>query len=173
MCRKIIALFVKEVFEYIKSNIKKLVECLLIDIINESKDGQLRMYTSIVYTLLQVTQSVIDFRQCKNVIDEIIKLLNLATSQLGLGLPSFILQASQLLNGISETRALTKTIEALQEAGLPTGDNADGTPNLMNTMMDSLIKGMITEQQENGKTEIAFPPTPQFPKGFKLFGKSY
>lgn len=173
VCREIVAIFVEEVFKYIKANIKKLVECLLLDIISEAKNKQIRMYTAIVYTLLQFRQGFLDYRNCKSVIDEILKLLNLASSQFGFGLPSFALQACQFLEGVSQTRALANTIQQLQESGLPTGDNDDGSENLMNIMMDALIGGTFDEQSANSKTEIAFPPTPQFPKGFKLFGKSY
>jgi hypothetical protein len=131
------------------------------------------MYTAIVGALLQIGSALVDFRQCKSVIDEILKLLQLASAQFGFGLPSFILQGAKFLGGVSKTRSLAKTIQNLQESGLPTDDNADGSPNLMNQMMDSILQASIDEQAQNGKTEIAFPPTPQFPKGFKLYGKSY
>jgi hypothetical protein len=173
--RDVSVIFIEELFNYIKSNVKKLVECLLLDILSENKNKRIRMISSVLYILLQLGQSFVDFKNCKNVIDEILKLLNLANArQPGLfGLPSYVLQACQFLDGVSQTRALTKTIESLQKAGLPTGDNADGTPNLMNIMMDSLIGGIFDEQAENGKTEIAFPPFASFPNGFKLYGKSY
>jgi len=173
VCRKIVALFIKELFGYIKSNIKKLVENIILDIVKESKDKQFAMYTAIVGALLQIGSALVDFRQCKSVIDEILKLLQLASAQFGFGLPSFILQGAKFLGGVSKTRSLAKTIQNLQESGLPTDDNADGSPNLMNQMMDSILQASIDEQAQNGKTEIAFPPTPQFPKGFKLYGKSY
>jgi hypothetical protein len=177
--RRIFSIFVEELFLIIKKEIKKLVESLLLDIVNEAKDKQIAMYSTIVYVLLQLGQAVIDYRNCKSVLDEILKLLNLGLSQLNLGLPMFALAASRLLGGVSDTRAYANAIENLQKAGIPTDDNGDGTPNLMNQMMEGLLKGMNKEQAENGKTEIYIPPLTVvalgagITKAAKGYGKSY
>jgi hypothetical protein len=93
------------------------------------------------------------------------------------GLPIFALEGARFLSGISNTRALANVIEKLQEAGLPTDDNADGSANLMNLAFFCLIQGMNQEVYENGKTEIAIPPLVVTPAGFtgpsKGYGKSY
>lgn len=177
--RRIFSIFVEELFAIIKKEIKKLVESLLLDIINEAKDKQIAMYSTIVYVILQLAQAVIDFRNCKSILDEILKLLNLGLSQLNLGLPMFALAASKLLGGVSDTRAYANAIENLQKAGIPTDDNGDGTPNLMNQMLEGLVKGMNKEQTENGKTEIYIPPLTVVSLGAgttkpaKGYGKSY
>jgi uncharacterized membrane protein len=177
--RRIFSIFVEELFLIIKKEIKKLVESLLLDIVNEAKDKQIAMYSTIVYVLLQLGQAVIDYRNCKSVLDEILKLLNLGLSQLNLGLPMFALAASKLLGGVSDTRAYANAIENLQKAGIPTDDNGDGTPNLMNQMMEGLLRGMNKEQAENGKTEIFIPPLTVvsvgagITKAAKGYGKSY
>ena len=177
--RRIFSIFVEELFLIIKKEIKKLVESLLLDIVNEAKDKQIAMYSTIVYVLLQLGQAVIDYRNCKSVLDEILKLLNLGLSQLNLGLPMFALAASKLLGGVSDTRAYANAIENLQKAGIPTDDNGDGTPNLMNQMMEGLLRGMNKEQAENGKTEIYIPPLTVvslgagITKAAKGYGKSY
>jgi hypothetical protein len=177
--RRIFSIFVEELFLIIKKEIKKLVESLLLDIVNEAKDKQIAMYSTIVYVLLQLGQAVIDYRNCKSVLDEILKLLNLGLSQLNLGLPMFALAASRLLGGVSDTRAYANAIENLQKAGIPTDDNGDGTPNLMNQMMEGLLRGMNKEQAENGKTEIYIPPLTVvslgagITKAAKGYGKSY
>ena len=179
--RKIYALFVEELFKIIKRDIKKLVQSIILDIVKEAKTKQLQMYSSILYALLIVGQAFVDFRNCKSVIDEILKLLNLGLSQLNLGLPMFALAASKLLGGVSDTRSLANVIENLQKSGLPTGDAPDGSPNRMNQAFEGIIKGMNQEQAENGKTEIFIPPltvvvTPigaGITKPSKGYGKSY
>jgi hypothetical protein len=156
--QRIFALFVEELFKIIKRDIKRLVESILLDIVKEAKNKQLQMYSSILYALLIAGEAFIDFRNCKSVIDEILKLLNLGISQLNIGLPTFALAASKLLSGVSDTRALANVIENLQKSGLPTGDLPDGSPNFMNNAFKGIIKGMNQEQAENGKTEIYIPP---------------
>ena len=141
------------------------------------------MYSSILYALLIAGEALIDFRNCKSVIDEILKLLNLGISQLNIGLPTFALAASKLLSGVSDTRALSNVIENLQKSGLPTGDLPDGSSNFMNNAFKGIIDGMNKEQAENGKTEVFIPPLtvvvppfgvgPGVTKFSKGFGKSF
>jgi hypothetical protein len=101
----------------------------------------------------------------------------MATLSANPGLPIFALEGARLLSGISNTRSLANVIEKLQEAGLPTDDNADGSANLMNLAFFCLIQGTNQELFENGKTEIAIPPLVVTPAGFttpsKGYGKSY
>ena len=181
--RKIMAIYVKELFDIVKKNVKLLVEKILTDIIKEAKNKQLQMYSSIVYALLILGQAFVDYRNCKSVIDEILKLLNLALSKGGSGLPLFVLAGSKLLGGVSDTRSFANTIEGIQAAGLPTGDAPDGGPNMMNMAFMAMIKGQNKEQAENGKTEIFIPPLtvivppfgagPGITKVAKGYGKSY
>jgi hypothetical protein len=163
--RKITAIFIKELFEIIKKNIKQLVETILIDIVNEAKNKQIAMYAAIVYVLMQLAQALIDFRNCKSIIDEILKLLNLAASQLNLGLPLFALAGAQFLGGVSDTRAFSNIVENLQKQGLPTGDLPDGSPNLMNSAIMGMIKGQNSEMAENGKVDVFIPPLAVTPGG--------
>ena len=181
--RKIMAIYVKELFDIVKKNVKLLVEKILTDIIKEAKNKQLQMYSSIVYALLVLGQAFVDYRNCKSVIDEILKLLNLALSKGGGGLPLFALAGSKLLGGVSDTRSFANAVEGIQAAGLPTGDAPDGGPNMMNMAFMAMIKGQNKEQAENGKTEIFIPPLtvivppfgagPGITKVAKGYGKSY
>jgi hypothetical protein len=181
--RKVTSIYVEELFKIVKKNVKLLVEQILLDISREAKNKKLRMYSAIVYALLVLGQAFVDFRNCKSVIDEILKLLNLSLKDINSDLPLFALAGSQLLGGISDTRSLSNTIENLQSVGLPTGDAPDGGPNLMNMAMMSLIKGQNAEQAENGKTEVYIPPLtvivppfgagPGITKPTKGYGKSY
>ena len=183
LMRKVFAIYVKELFDVVKKNVKKLVEQILLDIAKEAKNKKLQMYSSIVYALLILGQTFIDYRNCKSVIDDILKLLNLALNRQDSGLPLFALAGSQLLGGVSDTRAFANAVEGIQAAGLPTGDAPDGQPNFMNMAFMAMIKGQNKEQSENGKTEIYIPPLtvvvppfgagPGITKPTKGFGKSY
>ena len=183
LMRKVFAIYVKELFDIVKKNVKKLVEQILGDIAKEAKNKKLQMYSSIVYALLVLGQTFVDYRNCKSVIDDILKLLNLALNRQDSGLPLFALAGSQLLGGVSDTRAFANAVEGIQSAGLPTGDAPDGGPNMMNMAFMAMIKGQNKEQAENGKTEIYIPPLtvvvppfgagPGITKPTKGFGKSY
>jgi len=181
--QRVTAIFIRELFSIVKKNIKQLVERILGDIVKEAKNKQLLMYSSIVYSLLVLGNTFVDFRDCKSVIDEILKLLNLSLSNLNTGLPLFALAGSKLLGGVSDTRAFANAVEGIQAAGLPTGDAPDGSPNMMNMAMMAMIKGQNKEQAENGKTEVYIPPLtvvvppfgagPGITKPSKGVGKSY
>ena len=177
---KITAIFVEELFKLIKKNIKLLVESLVFEIATEAKDKRLKMIASITFVLYQLASIAIDFRRCKSVVDELLKLLSLALKNVGLGIPNFVLFGAQFLNGISDTRAFANVIENLQKSGLPTGDLPDGSPNQINQAFFNMIKGQNAEQAENGKTEIFIPPLtvitaagPGYSKPVKASGKSY
>jgi hypothetical protein len=169
--QKVTAIFVEELFKIVKKQIKQLVEKILSDIVKEAKNKQLAMYSAIVYALLALGQTLIDYRNCKSVIDEILKLLNLGISQLNLGLPLFALAGSSLLGGVSNTRAFANVIENLQGLGLPTGDAPDGGPNLMNLAMLAQIKGSNEEMFTNGKVEVYVPPPVGFAGPFPIVAK--
>jgi len=166
--RKLMAFFVEELFAVVKKNIKQLVESILLEIVKESKIKQLRMYSTIIYILLTIGQSVLDYRNCKSVIDEILKLLNLGLSSINAGVPPFILASASLLGGISDTRSIANIIEGLQGAGLPTGVAPDGGPNLMNIAISSIIQGQNKEMAQYGKTEVFIPPLTITPAGLTL-----
>lgn len=155
---KVGAIFVEELFNLLKKNIRQLVEILIVEIVKESKNAQVKMISSILYALIQLASIAIDWRQCKSVIDEILKLLNLATSLSNTRLPKFALAASGLLGGYSPTRAMANLTENMQKLGLPTGDLPDGSPNQFMPAMRAMIDGQRDEQLANSKTEVFIPP---------------
>lgn len=166
--KKITAEFVQILFKTIKKNIRLLVETILLEIIQEAKNKQIQMYTSIAYALLLVGQAVIDYRNCKSVIDEILKLLNLGLKQLNIGLPNFALAGAALLGGVSSIRGYANSIQNLQKMGLPTGDAPDGTPNMMNQAFMGMIKGMNQENAQNGKVPVFIPSLTVTPAGITI-----
>lgn len=175
---KLTAIFVEKLFLILKANLKKLVETILTEIMKETKIKQLRIYTTIVYATLVAAEGILDYRNCKSVIDEILKLINLGLESFtNIRIPPFILAGASNLSGISDIRSTANVIEILQKAGLPTGPAPDGGPNLMNIAISSIIQGQNKEMAENGKTEVFIPPLTVTPAGLTLpnvgSGKSF
>jgi len=149
MVSRIASIFVEELFKLLKKNIRRLVETLMVEIIKESKNAQLKVITGIIYILLQLASAVVDWRQCKSVVDEILNLLNLAIPG-GSRPPTFALATAGLLPGSSPTRAMANITGKIQKLGLPTGDMPDGSPNLMLPATLQQLKGAEDEKLENG-----------------------
>ena len=172
---KIGALFVQELFQIIKRDIKRLVGEILKDI---KKEKVLKVYSIIlvlVELILLVARFIDDWRKCKSVVDEILALLNLVRGK-GASIPSALLAASELLDGYSESRAFINVISEYQKIGLPTGAMPDGSPNLMLQAKFAEIKGHQKEQNENGKVQVFVKPLTITPAGITLpsgsiFGK--
>jgi len=155
---KIASVFVEELFELIRKNIKVLVETILLEIIRESKSKQIQIITTVVFLILQTVSGIIDYRKCKSLVDEILALLSLAGAGAGVSIPSFALAGSSVLGGFSPTRAMAQVTENLQSLGLPTGDLPSGAPNVALQALQEQIKGTYEEQVKNGKVEVFIPP---------------
>lgn len=154
------SIFVEELFKLLKANIRQLVEVLSIEIVKEAKNAKLKIIVSIIYVLIQLSSAIIDWRQCKSIVDEILKLLNLGVSSLSSRPPTFALAAAGLLPGFSPTRAMANITENFQKLGLPTGDLPDGSPNLMLPSILQQIKGSNDESLSNSTTHTWCPPVP-------------
>lgn len=169
------ALFVRELFEIIKKDIFYLIQSIVTDLAREKADKKLIIVLKLVQLLLVIVQFVNDWRRCKSVVDELLKLLTIATTGLGFEIPSPLLALSQFLDGFSATRAFIGTIEEMQKLGVPTGDMPDGGPNLDLLSKFSQLKAQQNEMAENGKIEgYTFPQTvlPNFTTtGGKTTGK--
>lgn len=155
---KIASLFIEELFKLLKKNLRLLVETLLLEIVKEAKDKRAVIISSIIFILIQTISGVIDYRECKSLVDEILNLLNLGAAVLGVSIPSFALAASSLLGGFSPTRAMAEVTQKMQELGIPTGDLPDGSPNVAMPAIFQQIKGTYLEQLKNGKVEVWIPP---------------
>ena len=172
---KIGALFVQELFQIIKKDIKRLVGEILKDI---KKEKVLKVYSIIlvlVELILLIARFIDDWRKCKSVVDEILALLNLVRGK-GASIPAPLLAASELLDGYSESRGFINVISEYQKIGLPTGVMPDGSPNLMLQAKFAEIKGHQKEQNENGKVQVFVKPLTVTPAGITLpsgsiFGK--
>jgi hypothetical protein len=171
---KIGALFVRELFEIIKKDLFALLQSIIKDLAKEKVDVTVIIILKLVQLLIVVTQFVKDWRRCKSVVDELLKLLTIATS--GFNIPSPLLAISSLLDGFSSTRAFIGSIEEMQKLGIPTGSMPDGSPNLDVLSKFGQMKAQERESAENGKVVAVSMPGKVFPNGTtggsRVYGKS-
>jgi|694.fasta_scaffold26252_3 hypothetical protein len=154
---KIGGLFIRELFKIIKREIVTLIRSIASDLSRENSLKKYAMILNLVAILIQIIKIIQDWRQCKNILDQILALLKLP----GIGgnlIPAPLLAAAPLLPGYSVERSFVNSITELQKLGLPTGPLPDGSPNLGLVAMYSQLKGQATELWENGKSEILIPP---------------
>lgn len=171
---KVGALFVKELFQLIKKDIKNLIQQVIMDVAKETSDKRIVMILKLIQLLLLIAQFISDWRRCKSVVDELLWLLKIATSGIGGGgIPLPLLFASQLLGGYSESRAFLGAIEEMQKLGIPTGPMPDGSPNLEVLSKFAQMKAMAKEDAENGKVQIAVGPLSITPAGLTVPASAY
>ena len=172
---KIGALFVKEIFELIKKDIKNLIQQVIMDVAKEQGDKRITMILKLIQLLLIIIQFINDLRKCKSVVDELLSLLKIATSGFGGGqdIPLPLLFASQLMSGYSESRAFLGAIEEMQKLGIPTGAMPDGSPNLEVLSKFAQMKAMANEEAENGKVQIAIGALSTTPAGMTIPASAY
>jgi len=176
---KIGSLFVKELFELIKKDIKNLIQQVIMDVAKEQGDKRIIIILKLIQLLLVVIQFINDWRRCKSVVDELLWLLKIATSGFGGGLgggqgiPLPLLFASQLMSGYSESRAFLGAIEEMQKLGINTGNMPDGSPNLEVLSKFAQMKAMANEEAENGKVQIAIGALSTTPAGMTIPASAY
>ena len=165
LASKVMALFVKILFDIIKADIIALTQSILADIKNESVVKKSLLVLSLVAL---ITKLVTDFRQCKSVIDDLLSVLSLVEKSMKAQkkpLPYPLLVASRVLTGFSKTRTMLKVIERFDELGLPTGPMPDGSPNLFLAAADAIIGAIDEEETKNGQVQIAVDPLSVLPIG--------
>ena len=154
---KIVAIFVKVLFDLIKKDIFNLLQVIVKDLAKEKATKKYAMIAKLVQLLIVVANFIKDYRQCKSVIDELLNLFRVLTSGWGGEIPLPLLFASQALDGYSYTRAFLATIEEMQKLGIPTGNLPSGAPNKFVLGKLAQMKAMAMEEAENGKVQIAVP----------------
>jgi hypothetical protein len=163
---KVGAIFVEELFKLIKEDILKLVQQVIKDIVKEKIVKKYAMILKLIALLLAIIGLITDYRKCKNLIDDILALLNLLNLPgLSSGIPLPFLYAAQLLDGYSESRAFIGAIEEMQSMGIPTGAMPSGAPNFDLLGKFGQMKAMAMEDAENNKLQVAVGPlvvTPAF-----------
>ena len=152
---KIMALFVKILFNIIKSDIIELTKSIISDIKSESIVKKSLLILSLVALIVKLIR---DFRECKSIIDELQAILSMVQKSLKdqkKSLPYPLLVASRVLSGFSKTRAMLGVIEKFEALGLPTGPMPDGSPNLFLAAADAIIGAIDEEETKNGQVQIA------------------
>jgi len=172
---KIYGIFTKIIFDLVVQDIKQLISTITLDISVEKRKKTVSVIFALTQILLKVVDIVKDIRECKSVIDNLLKLLKLASKGFGNQIPLPLLLATRFLSGFSSTRAYLNIIEEFEKLGIPTGDLPDGSPNEYLIAIKAIIDGIDKEESDNGQVQIAIDPLSITPIGTTLpsvaFGK--
>ena len=154
---KISAIFVEELVKQIRKNIKDLMQSIVQQTTNELLNKKAKIILASINLALTLAAAIEDYRRCKSIIDELQKMLSL-TAQIrslnGNSVPTLINYLANLKPGMSPTSLLTRFVDKLEDAGVPTGDLPDGSPNLSLIIQQSFNQSLIDEIAENGKTDV-------------------
>lgn len=164
---KINAEFLKVLYEILKRDIINLVSIIIQDAVKSKVLKKYAIILRLVQLALIISQLINDYRKCKNLLDNILLLLNLVGQMVrrpGNEIPLPLLALASMLPGTSPERTTTNAIEGLQALGIPTGTLPDGSPNLM--LLYNLVsnKAIDREEAENGKVEVVTAAGPGFGK---------
>jgi hypothetical protein len=154
---KISAIFVEELVKQIRKNIKDLMQTIVQQTTNELLNKKAKIILASINLALTLAAAIEDYRRCKSIIDELQKMLSLTLqirSLAGNSVPPLINYLANLKPGMSPTSMLTRFVDKLEEAGVPTGDLPDGSPNLGLIIQQSFNQSLIDEIAENGKTDV-------------------
>jgi len=173
---RVSAIFIEELFNIIKQDILSLIQSISGSISKELSAKKYSVILRLVDIIVSITSLITDYRKCRNVLDDIINILDIISGLSNSRIPTFVLPAAQLLPGFSDTRAMINVIEEFQKLGIPTGDLPDGSPNINLIAKLAEIKGISRERNENEKVQVFLPPLTITPLGVTLpistFGKS-
>jgi hypothetical protein len=147
----------------------------------EKREKTQKMILSIVSLLAAPVNFVLDFRECKSCLNELLKILNLAVnaarvkaaSKPGGEVPLPLLLASKALAGYSSTRAFMNVVQDLEAIGVPVGPMPDGSPNKFLASIKAMIDGNAKEMDENGKVAIGIGPITITPAGITIPTDAY
>jgi len=154
---KISGIFVEELVKQIRKNIKDLMQSIVTQTTNELLNKKAKIILASINLALTLAAAIEDYRRCKSIIDELQKMLSLTAQIRGLAgnsVPTLINYLANLKPGMSPTSLLTRFIDKLEDAGVPTGDLPDGSPNLSLIIQQSFNQSLIDEIAENGKTDV-------------------
>jgi len=154
---KISGIFVEELVKQIRKNIKDLMQTIVQQTTNELLNKKAKIILASINLALTLATAIEDYRRCKSIIEELQRMLSLTLqvrSLAGNSVPPLINYLANLKPGMSPTSMLTRFVDKLEEAGVPTGDLPDGSPNLSLIIQQSFNQSLIDEIAENGKTDV-------------------
>jgi hypothetical protein len=166
-------IFLKILFETIVKDIKNLIKSIGLDILEEKARKIYDMILSLTKLVINIISIFTSFKECRNVIDELLRLLELATKGVNNVIPLPLLMTSKLLSGYSSTRAFLNVIDEFEKYGLPTGPGPDGSPNMMLAAMKAMLDGQDKEESQNGQVQIAAGPFSITPIGLTVPAVAY
>jgi len=170
---KIGAVFAKIVFDIIKKDIIDKVKTTITDIKSDKTKKRVAIILALVEIITSVANLIKDFRECKNVIQELQNLLKLLSKSFGDDVPLPLLLASKFLDGFSPTRATIDIIGELEKLGIPTGPLPDGSPNEFLVAIKAIVDGIDNEEAKNGKVQVACEGFSVTPIGVTIPGFCY
>lgn len=162
---KIGALFIEELFEIIKRDLMLLVQSVLGEISRSKILKQYAMIASLAQVALAVADLISDYRKCKSLIDNILNILSLIGRGVGLPIPYPLMLLTPLLGGTSPEGTTINVIEELQKFGLPTGPDADGSPNVALIAEKARQTAQEMSEATSGYVQVAIPPDIILPSG--------
>ena len=95
------------------------------------------------------------------IIDKINSFFQAVDAQLTKVIPMpaiFLLCAAMSRKGLSPLRSLSNVCQALEEAGIPTGPNPDGSPNLIVMASYAILKEVYRAQTEDAVVQGGIQP---------------
>jgi hypothetical protein len=152
---KIGGIFVKIVFDIIKKDIIDNIKSTIADIKSEKNKKRVAIILALIEIITTIAKIIKDFRECKNVIQELQNLLRLLSKSFGDDVPLPLLLASKFLDGFSPTRANINIIGEFEKLGIPTGPLPDGSPNEFMVAVKAIVDGIDNEEAQNGKVQVA------------------
>jgi hypothetical protein len=170
---KIGAIFAKIVFDIVKKDIIDKVKTTITDIKSEKTNKRVAIILALVEIITSVAKLIKDFRECRNVIQELQNLLKLLSKSFGDNIPLPLLLASRFLEGFSSTRATINIIGEFEKLGIPTGPLPDGSPNEFLVAVKAIIEGVDKEEAQNGKVQVACDGFSVTPIGVTIPGFCY
>ena len=155
--RRIFKLIKELVWEEIKKMIIQLVQKILQEVMKEKDMKHIAIISSLIQTLLAATDIIDNLKDCRSVLDTLLKYLKIPPIP-SVDIPKNLLFAAEGRPGFSDVRAFQNVLENLQESGINTEPHADGSPNASVVMLYSTIKGVEKERLENSVVKVATYP---------------
>lgn len=156
---KIQAIFVKALLDAIKVNLRGMMRAIVTKTYNQILTNQQRLYLKGLNIGLTALQGYQDYRRCKSVVDELQTILDISAqiqrSQKAnkLKTPAYVNYAAAAAKvGMTSIGMLTKTIQKMNDTGVPTGDLPSGNPNIGLIMLKNLTDSVLEEVIDNGKS---------------------
>lgn len=162
---KIGARFVKILRNIIVRDLRKLLQSVTKDLQKSQITKKYAIISQLIELTLLISQFIDDYRKCKNLIQDIINIIEFTLRGSRIDIPPFLTPLASLRSGFNSVRANLEVVQNLQALGIPTGPMPDGSPNLFMISIKGLIEGVESERDKNSKVQALIPPlviTPAF-----------